>query len=200
MLKPELLQHPNIPKPLHGLAPRVIKGQAWWDQTRKSVYHRQDYKCLACGTPKSEAWPNRWLECHEHYRIDYSARTMEITEMVALCPACHKFIHSGLLQVMMARGEMTTACTMRILSHGFKILNDNRLAPSFATYHLIAAGYLPTVPEFRGADYLGMHKFKPGDDWDAGSFGWDGWRLLFDGEEYPSLWKTQADWAAHYGR
>lgn len=36
-LKPEILCQPNVPTPLHGMAPRVVFGESWWN-----MKYRQD--------------------------------------------------------------------------------------------------------------------------------------------------------------
>lgn len=41
-LRPELLLHNNIPKPMHGVAPRVVLGQKWWDRERRECYERAE--------------------------------------------------------------------------------------------------------------------------------------------------------------
>lgn len=97
ILKPETLCHPNIPKPLHGISPRTINGQFWWDKVRQSVYKKYDYHCIACGVSKQDAKKHKWLEAHEFWKISYSTGRCEITSIEPLCHYCHNFIHSGRL-------------------------------------------------------------------------------------------------------
>lgn len=37
-LKPEILCQPNVPTPLHGMAPRVVFGESWWNMKRQAAY------------------------------------------------------------------------------------------------------------------------------------------------------------------
>ena len=126
-LRPEILLHPNIPKPLHGLAPRTILGQEWWNKQRQIAYAKTDYHCMACGTHKSKALFYRWLEAHELYDLDYAKGRMTMREIVALCHACHNYIHSGRMRAMVKKGQMSAAKEALILAHGDTILKAAKL-------------------------------------------------------------------------
>lgn len=127
--RPAILLHPNIPKPLHGLAPREILGKAWWDQTRKEAYRRQHYHCAACGVAKEAARYHQWLEAHEVYDIDYPLGRSIYIETVALCHACHNFIHSGRLKILAEKGEIPHEKRIEILHHGNRLLVTAGLKP-----------------------------------------------------------------------
>lgn len=98
--RPELLLHPTIPPPLHGLAPREVLGRSWWDVVRREAYEKYDDHCHACGTHISKALYHRTsspskfksLEAHEAYNIDYDTCTVNLEEIVALCHCCHNYI------------------------------------------------------------------------------------------------------------
>lgn len=127
ILRPEILCHPNIPKPLHGINPRTIYGKSWWDNEREKVYRNQDYKCLVCGIEKIKAKYHKWLECHEMYDVNYNTGEVKFIELVALCHSCHNFIHSGRLKVLYQTGKISEQRYNDILDHGLKILRDNNL-------------------------------------------------------------------------
>jgi len=121
--KPELLLCPNIPKPMHGLAPRVVLGQSWWDKTRKESYKSNYYHCLACGVHKLKARYRQWLEGHEVYETDYLLGRHYYVETVPLCHLCHNYVHSGRLEALREEGKITHAKYRAVIEHGDSVLH-----------------------------------------------------------------------------
>lgn len=196
---PELLTHPNIPKPLHGINPRTIMGQSWWDKTRKEAYAKYNQHCWACGIHKSKAKYRRWLEAHEGYNIDYKTGTVTINEIVALCNACHNFIHSGRLYALTEKGETPINKSLSILKRGLDILEPLLLKPF--------AGTIRAYGELKGfsdkaiielADYYGVDMLNVEDEFTH--VAWKDWKLIFNGKEYYSKFEHIEEWAAHYAR
>ena len=120
--RPDILLHPNIPKPIHGVAPRIIMGKEWWDVERKKAYKSTNYHCAACGVSQSEAEYHTWLEAHELYEIDYARGRMVFVELVPLCHSCHNFIHSGRMEMLVQSGEMDGKKQRDILRHGEAVI------------------------------------------------------------------------------
>jgi hypothetical protein len=123
-LRPELLLCKRVPKPLHGLAPRVVMSSLWWTQTKNAAYKSHLYHCAACGVYKFEAKYRQWLEAHEVYEIDYLEGTAEYLETVPLCHMCHNYIHDGRMQAMMETGKLAVAKFRDITLHGDKVLAE----------------------------------------------------------------------------
>lgn len=123
-LRPEILLHPNIPKPLHTLAPRNILGNRWWNATRKRAYRSTHFHCQACGVPKEKAKYRQWLEGHELYSINYPLGRLVYLETVPLCHFCHNYIHSGRLAYLLSVGSVHQAKYAAIIKHGDAILDE----------------------------------------------------------------------------
>jgi len=170
-LKPVILLHPIIPKPLHGLNPRFLRGQAWWDQQRFAAYARNNYCCWACGVDKAAAKYHQWLEGHECYVIDYAAGTAEMIVVAALCHACHAAIHSGKLEMDLEAGKITLDKHDQILAHKQRVLSDH-------------ADLLPATNPF----ILHPDKFA----------NWQDWRLLIDGVRVKTRFANFEDWKKFY--
>lgn len=124
--RPELLTHPNIPRAVHGLNPRTVKGRKWWDRVRREAYAENNGCCWACG----QFGP---MEAHECYNIYYYAGILELREIVALCEDCHSFIHSGRLRMMVRDGKIPRKQAATILITRLMILKDNGLKPFYGT-------------------------------------------------------------------
>lgn len=98
---PSLLTMPNIPKPLHSLAPRIIEGQSKWNVMRTQCYMKADYTCQACGKYLGAGK----CEAHELYSIDWKQQRSKFERCVCLCHDCHTFIHSGRSFTMYKNGD-----------------------------------------------------------------------------------------------
>jgi len=183
---PEILTHPNIPKPLHGLNPRTLLGKEWWDKTRYGAQEDYDYCCAACGVPKQEAKKHQWLEGHEYWNIDYTTGICEVVKIVPLCHYCHNFIHSGRLINLYSLGKKPKKEVIEILEHGFKILSENSLDCFPGTLK---------VAERVGAR---MFKVKAYTLPQEVALPWNGYKLRLEGKLYNSLFRSYEEWEEYY--
>ena len=167
---PEILLHPNIPKPLHGMSPRVLFGKEWWDEKRQVAYAERDYHCWACGIHKSNAKYHQWLEAHECYLYDYKKCTLTMKEIVALCHFCHNYIHSGRLEHLRRKGEISEEKYHAIHKHGDRLLCD------------VISHSNPFIVDSGGSQ---------GENWGK-------WRLIIDGKKHKSKFKSYDEWYNFY--
>lgn len=116
--RPELLLDSLIPPPLHGLAPRTVKGDKWWEEQRHAAMAKNLYKCWACNIPRTKAKKHKWLEGHESYNIDWKKGTCNLAEIVSLCHYCHNYIHQGRLRVLVECGRERQSFLDDVITHG----------------------------------------------------------------------------------
>lgn len=186
ILKPTILTHPNIPKPLHGINPRSIMGQEWWDEQRQLAYAKYDFHCIACGVAKHEAKKHKWLEAHEFYEINYNTGVVEILSIEPLCHYCHNFIHSGRMAMIIGK-EKSEKEVKEILEHGFKILADNNLK---CFKHTL------TLAEELNAKTFGVKSYNI----PKVNIEWKNWKLIFNNQEFKSKFKSFEDWEEFYAK
>ena len=191
MIRPILLTHPQIPQPLHGLAPRTLLGKEWWNAQRQAAYAKTRHRCAACGVHYLQAAYVQRLEAHECYRIEYQRGRAELQEVVALCHRCHSFIHSERLWWMYQQRKVSAAKIFDVLHHGFELLRTRHLVPFHATVAI--AMQLPNAQQLHIPEYM---KIPPSRSVQAAE--WAAWRLVINGVEYPSKFKDYAEWERYY--
>ncbi len=120
--RPEVLCCLPLPMPMHGLAPRVVMGEDWWNAVRFAAFRSTRYHCIACGVLRCGTdWCDH-LDGHETYDIDYAKGRMVYLETVPLCTRCHRYIHQGYLNVQYQQGVITLDEVKDILAHGNAVL------------------------------------------------------------------------------
>jgi len=194
-MNPKLLTHPNIPKPLHGMNPRTLLGQEWWDIHRREAYAKEGFHCWACGIHKHDAEYHQWLEGHESYDIDYDTGRVELQEIVALCHSCHNFIHSGRLLILFVEGEVSEKKFRDVYLRGFKILRQSGLKPFWGTAQLWLR--FQGKDDFEIDEIMKEKKLYPEREETAE---WNEWHLVLEGKKYYSRFKNYEAWAKHYAK
>lgn len=178
---PELLLHPNIPKPLHGVNPRSINGNKWWNRVRKETYAKHDFRCFACGVERysQEIMFSGWLEAHEYYEIDYVNCSVEFVKLVALCQCCHMGIHTGRLGAMFDKGQYDEETCYLVLNRKDQVLNGM----------INMSG--------NEIDFRVKHKTqKQVDQFFIDT--WSKWHLNLNGKKYYSKFKNVDEWRSFY--
>lgn len=191
--KPHLLCHPAIPKPLHEVNPRSVKGREWWDIKRQAAYQRNNYHCQACGVYKGDAKIFQWLEAHEIYHIDHARYRMYFKDVVALCHCCHAIIHAGRTASVYMQGKLSTQRFNIIVRHGQGMFKRYKIEKT------VQFRFLELVHEhksIRTANDMLQAEFCNTTPLDINS--WDKWRLVIDRKLYKPKYATYADWMEKY--
>lgn len=191
-----LITMPNVPKPLHGIPPRVIMGKSTWDHVRKKCYFDAGYKCEVCGCEP----PKGQLHAHELYSYDYTTGTGTFERCIAICKKDHDFIHSGRLITLYKQGNLLypKEYVLNVVEKGFKLVYDYncthrnkkplRVYSTFLEYLKV-----PSLKDEMEA-LIDKYEIKFYDDQPSESLGWSDWKLMIGPNEYPTPYANEAEW------
>lgn len=193
-----LLCMPNIPKPLHGLAPRTIEGQAKWNIMRTKCYMDADYTCQACGKYLGAGK----CEAHELYSVDWEHQTSKFERCVCLCKDCHSFIHSGRTFSMYQRKTpfYDKFFLQKIAKKAFALVSKYNNGVS-EDEKLKLYG---TIIEWLKNDELSQWLEPMVNYYNVKMYGakkayedkkhWGKWRLIYNGKKYEPKYKDAKEW------
>lgn len=198
-----LLTMPNIPLPLHSLAPRTIMGQKKWDILRKREYMKQKYTCQIS---KKELGHGH-CHLHEVYDIDWRKQISTFKRYIVLSPKIHtRFIHSGRALTLFQNGDkqMPKEFMLKTLEKGFKIIADYNMKH----YNDEPLRVCDTILEWAKNPELKSEvnklierykiKFYTFNKDCFNKENWGKWKLIYDGKEYPTKFPTKEDWEEYF--
>lgn len=198
-----LLGMPNIPKPLHGLAPRTIMGDYEWGKIRKQCYEDAGDVCEICGQKLGSKRGEPMMHAaHELYHYDYAERKATFDRPICICPICHNFIHSGRAITCYRNHEplWTKEYMLTIAEAGFKVISEwNKKHPNsepIRVYEVVLNWLeepeleepLTKLIEQYGIEFWCAPRRKL---WDNA---WGKWRLIYNDTEYWSPYQSAEEW------
>lgn len=191
-----LLTMPNIPKPLHHLAPRTIEGQAKWNLMRTRCYMDADYTCQACGKYLGAGH----CEAHELYSVNWEKQRVKFERCVCLCSMCHRLIHSGRAITMYQKGERGFSADLMLKNaqYCFRVLQDyeEKTGDRLKVYGTMVEWlkdpelkkWLEPMVEKYGIEFYGPLKSYEDEKH------WSKWRLEYKGKLYEPKYKNAKEW------
>lgn len=197
-----LLCMPNIPLPMFQLCPRTIDPKRW-EVMRKRCYMDANYTCQASGAALGHG------HCHSHelMSVDWAHQTMTFKRTVCLDPHLHtRFIHNGRALTLFKKHDpqMTQAGMIATLREGFSLIHDWNVEHDDEEPLRVYAGILQWAshPDLMQAveKLIEAYNIKLYDfDWVCfNKENWEKWKLVYKGKEYPTKFKTQAEWEEHF--
>lgn len=194
-----ILTMPNVPKPLHSLAPRTIMGATAWKEAREACYEACNRHCEVCG---AECGPGK-MDAHELYDYDFEKCEARFNRLVGLCKSCHGIIHSGRMLTMFHNHNFyyTKDYLLTSLERSFELVQKwNKLhedaEPLRVWATILAWADEPSLgDEVRQLiDDYGIH-FYTAENAMGENGTWNKWKLIYDGTEYYSPYEDMAAWA-----
>lgn len=83
-----------------------------WFRLRKMVYRRAGNQCETCAAG-SDPTQQLWLEAHERWEYDTTARVQRLRRIMCLCTRCHEVTHFG-LAALRGRGKQALEHLMTV--------------------------------------------------------------------------------------
>ena len=192
-----LIAMPNIPKPLHGVAPRTLLGASTWNHMRKKAYALANDTCEICGNKPENL---RQRHGHEVYEIDYRKGIARFVRVFCVCSLDHLgCIHTGRAITLYKHGNPLYPREFLLdgAEKAFKTIYEyNQDHPgadlrAYATF----LDYLK-VPSLEAPMRVLIHKydmkFYAEDKKKLAK--WGKWKLIIGDKEYPTPYKDEKEW------
>lgn len=195
-----LLTMPNVPYPLHNVAPRTLLCATAWNFMRKKCYEKANDTCEICGHKPED---RRFRHAHELYSIDYATQTAKFERCVCLCAKCHlQCIHTGRALTLFKKGDPINT-KERLLDgaeHAFTIISDyNKAHPDQEPLRLFSTWVdYAEHPELKDKMQELIKKYdikfyKVNQKWYRPSR-WKRWKLIIGSREYKTPYANQSEW------
>lgn len=191
-----IIAMPNIPKPLHGVAPRTLLGAATWNRMRRACYAAADMTCEICGKKLERGM----ADAHEVYDIDYEKGVATFKRTVCTCRLCHRNgIHSGRCITLYKNGNplMSKDSLLSGAENVFTIIslyNSSHKGEPLRCYATML-DYLKCDELRRPMEELIEKygtKFYMEDPKKMAK--WGDWKLIIGSKEYPTPYQNEDEW------
>ena len=93
----------------------LLKPQMW-ENLRKEVYKKNNYKCVICGAGEK-------LHAHEVWEYDDEKHIQKLVNLIAICSKCHAVEHIGLAGIQASQGKVNFE---NLVKHFMKVNNCDR--------------------------------------------------------------------------
>lgn len=196
-----IIAMPNVPAPLHAVAPRTVLGNSTWTHMRKKCYFDADYKSLISGIDLDGSTTDLKCNAHELYSYDYVHGIAYFERPVCISPIEHNFIHSGRMLTMYKKGNplMPKSYLLKVVENGFKTIHDWNVAhpksrPLRAYATLVDYARTPGISE-EIRELIDEYDIKFYKEDDKIMAKWQDWRLKIGKLEYKTPYKDRKAWA-----